>query len=128
MLALLAAITAILPLIGVVAAALSGGGADIAARDVTRYALTSAALALMVAVLTGVSGSIAAWLVVMHRFPGGTCSPGPWPCHWPPPLSRWPTPTPTCSTWRAICACGCGPPWASTCPSRCGPCTARPLY
>ena len=69
-LALLAAITAILPLIGVVAAALSGGGADIAGRDLIRYALTSAALALMVAVLTGVLGSVAAWLVVMHRFPG----------------------------------------------------------
>ncbi|MEH6663718.1 MAG: iron ABC transporter permease [Brevundimonas sp.] len=70
MLALLAALTAILPLIGVVTAALSGETADIAGRDLIRYALTSAALAVMVAVATGVTGSLAAWLVVMHRFPG----------------------------------------------------------
>lgn len=61
---------AALPLLGVAAAALSGGAADIAARDVLRYAATSAWLALLVGAGTGVIGSVAAWLVVMHRFPG----------------------------------------------------------
>lgn len=71
LLALLAVVTAVLPLLGVVFAALPGGTqADIAARDLTRYAVTSAVLSLMVAALTGVVGSLAAWLVVMHRFPG----------------------------------------------------------
>ncbi|WP_122465141.1 ABC transporter permease [Brevundimonas lutea] len=70
LLALLAAATALLPLVGVVIAALSGPGADIAARDVARYALTSAVLAALVALVTAVVGSVAAWLVVMHRFPG----------------------------------------------------------
>lgn len=69
-LGLLAALVAVLPLIGVVAAALSGGEADIAAADLGRYALTSAALALIVAGVTAVLGSVAAWLVVMHDFPG----------------------------------------------------------
>ena len=69
-LATLAAAAAILPLIGVGLAAVSGQTDDIAAGDIVRYAATSALLALLVAVLTGVSGSIAAWLVVMHRFPG----------------------------------------------------------
>lgn len=67
---LLAALIAVLPLAGVVAAALSGGEADIAGRDLARYALTSVALAALVAGITGVLGSVAAWLVVMHRFPG----------------------------------------------------------
>jgi len=67
---LLAAIVAVLPLAGVAAAALSGPGADIAGRDVARYALTSAWLSLLVGLGTAVAGSIAAWLVVMHRFPG----------------------------------------------------------
>ncbi len=70
MLAWLAAAVAAAPLIGVVLAALGDGQADIAARDLIRYALTSAALAMMVAVATGLAGSLAAWLVVMHRFPG----------------------------------------------------------
>lgn len=58
-----------LPLIGVVLAALGSGTADIAARDIARYALTSAWLALLVGFLTAVTGTLAAWLVVMHRFP-----------------------------------------------------------
>ncbi len=51
-------------------AALSGETADIAARDIARYAATSAVLALLVGTITAILGSIAAWLVVMHRFPG----------------------------------------------------------
>lgn len=66
----LAAVVAVLPLAGVVAAALSGGAADIAGRDLIRYAATSVSLAGLVAVITAVLGSAAAWLVVMHRFPG----------------------------------------------------------
>ena len=69
-LAIAAAVIAIVPLAGVVAAAFSGGAADLAGRAIGRYAATSAALALLVAIGTGVAGSIAAWLVVMHRFPG----------------------------------------------------------
>ena len=61
---------AALPLLGIVAAALSGGTADIAGRDVLRYAATSAGLALLVGLATAILGSLAAWLVVMHRFPG----------------------------------------------------------
>lgn len=66
----LAAVVCVLPIVGVVGAALSGGAADIAAADLIRYALTSAALAILVAIITGASGTAAAWLVVMHRFPG----------------------------------------------------------
>lgn len=69
-LALLAGLVAALPLIGVVAAALAGPAADIPTSDLLRYALTSAWLALLVAVATALVGSTAAWLVVMHRFPG----------------------------------------------------------
>lgn len=70
LLAWLAAAVAAAPLIGVVAAALGDGRADIAPGDLARYALTSAALATMVAVATATLGSVSAWLVVMHRFPG----------------------------------------------------------
>ena len=66
----LAAVVCVLPLLGVVAAAASGGTADIAAADLIRYAATSAGLALLVAVITAAVGTAAAWLVVMHRFPG----------------------------------------------------------
>lgn len=66
----LAAIVVALPLAGVIVAALGDATADIAARDVVRYAATSAWLALLVGVLTAVTGTLAAWLVVMHRFPG----------------------------------------------------------
>lgn len=69
-LAVLAALVAVLPLLGVLAAAFSGATADIAAPDLLRYAATSAWLALLVAGATATLGSVAAWLVVMHRFPG----------------------------------------------------------
>ena len=58
------------PLLGVVAASLGVGEADIPLRDVLRYATTSALLAVSVGLSTGVTGTLAAWLVVMHRFPG----------------------------------------------------------
>lgn len=69
-LAAFAGLAAILPLVGVVAAALSGDTADIALRDILRYAATSVWLALLVGLATAFLGSLAAWLVVMHRFPG----------------------------------------------------------
>lgn len=59
-----------LPLVGVVLAAFGTETADIARRDIARYALTSAWLALLVGVATSVLGTVAAWLVAMHRFPG----------------------------------------------------------
>jgi iron(III) transport system permease protein len=58
------------PLLGVVAAAMGDGAASFPLRDVLRYATTSAFLALSVGVITGITGTLAAWLVVMHRFPG----------------------------------------------------------
>src|SRR5690606_30801713 len=70
LLALFAGIAAVLPLGGVVLAALFGETADIAGRDIGRYALNSAWLALLVGSATALLGSLAAWLVVMHRFPG----------------------------------------------------------
>ncbi|WP_312163321.1 iron ABC transporter permease [Phenylobacterium sp.] len=69
-LALLAAAVAVLPLAGVVAAAAGGGSADIAMRELGRYAASSAILAALVAIITGVVGTLAAWLVVNHSFPG----------------------------------------------------------
>lgn len=69
-LALGAGAAAILPLAGIVLAALSGPAADIPLSDVLRYAATSAWLALLVGLLTAILGSTAAWLVVMYRFPG----------------------------------------------------------
>jgi len=69
-LAAVAGLAAMLPLAGVAAAALFGETADIAMRDVLRYAATSAWLALLVGIVTALVGSLAAWLVVMHRFPG----------------------------------------------------------
>ena len=65
-----AAVVALAPLAGVVWAALQPGLADIAGRDVARYALTSAMMALGVAGTTGIIGTLAAWLTAMHRFPG----------------------------------------------------------
>jgi iron(III) transport system permease protein len=69
-LAVLAALAAILPLGGIVAAAISGTGAGIATADLGGYALTSLWLALGVGFITALTGSLAAWLVVMYRFPG----------------------------------------------------------
>lgn len=68
--ALLAALLTLIPLGGIALAALSGPGADIPLRDIFRYGWTSALLALIVGILTAATGSVAAWLVVMHRFPG----------------------------------------------------------
>jgi len=65
-----AAVVALAPLAGVVWAAMQPGMADIAAKDVARYAATSGVLALGVAATTAVVGSLAAWLTAMHRFPG----------------------------------------------------------
>lgn len=59
-----------LPLVGVILAAFGSETADIAGRDILRYALTSAWLAALVGAATGVLGTAAAWLVVMYRFPG----------------------------------------------------------
>lgn len=59
-----------MPLAGVVLAAMGEGTAAIPARDLARYALTTAVLALLVGVGTAIVGTMAAWLVVMHRFPG----------------------------------------------------------
>lgn len=69
-LAAIAGLVALLPLAGVVAAALFGETADISSRDVLRYGATSAWLALLVGTATALTGTLAAWLVVMHRFPG----------------------------------------------------------
>jgi iron(III) transport system permease protein len=69
-LALAAGLLAALPLIGVVLAALSGPGSEIPLRDLLRYGRTSAWLSLLVGIATATLGSLAAWIVVMHRFPG----------------------------------------------------------
>lgn len=70
MLATLAGLAVLLPLAGVVLAALGSDAADIAGRDLARYGLTTAILALSVGLVTGVVGTLAAWLVVTCRFPG----------------------------------------------------------
>ncbi len=69
-LAALAAVAAILPLGGIVLAALGGAGADIATASLGDYATTSLWLALGVGVITAAIGSCTAWLVVMYQFPG----------------------------------------------------------
>ncbi len=69
-LGLLAALLAILPLGGVVMAAVSGPGADIPLSELLRYGATSATLALLVGLVTAATGTLAAWLIVMYRFPG----------------------------------------------------------
>lgn len=63
-------LTLLLPLGGVVAAALDPGEAAIAPREVARYAATTAGLVVLVAGIAGGFGAIAAWLVALHRFPG----------------------------------------------------------
>ena len=63
-------LTLLLPLGGVVAAALGPGEAAIAQREVIRYAATTAALVGLVALISGGLGALAAWVVTMHRFPG----------------------------------------------------------
>lgn len=69
-LAIIAGLVVAFPLISVILVALGTETADIAGRDIARYGLTSAWLALLVGAITATLGSIAAWLVVMHRFPG----------------------------------------------------------
>jgi iron(III) transport system permease protein len=74
-LAILAALVAIAPLAGVLAAAfspadLASGGAAIPLKDLLRYAWTSVALAALVAIATASLGTVAAWLVATHEFPG----------------------------------------------------------
>jgi iron(III) transport system permease protein len=66
----LVTLTLLLPLGGVVAAALVPGEAAIAPREVARYAGTTAGLVVLVAGIAGGLGAIAAWLVALHRFPG----------------------------------------------------------
>ena len=70
LLACLAAVVAVLPLLGVLFAAATGAQADIAGQDILRYGLTSLWLALWVGLATALVGTLAAWLVAMHRFPG----------------------------------------------------------
>lgn len=60
----------LLPLGGVLAAALGGGSAGIGASELARYGLTTALLAVMVGLATAIVGTLAAWLVVTCRFPG----------------------------------------------------------
>jgi iron(III) transport system permease protein len=68
--AALAGLIVLLPLIGVMLAATGPDSAAIPASELRRYAATTATLAIGVGVATAVTGSIAAWLVAMHRFPG----------------------------------------------------------
>jgi iron(III) transport system permease protein len=66
-----AAALAILPIGSILwLAATDPGAATIPASLIARYAATSAILGVLVAVGTVVLGASAAWLVVMHRFPG----------------------------------------------------------
>lgn len=68
--ALLAAVIALAPLVAVVVTALGPGAASLNSDTFARYALNSLALAASVAIGAGILGAAAAWLVVMHRFPG----------------------------------------------------------
>lgn len=69
--AIAAAIIAAAPLVAVVVLAIvRPADAAMPAEVIWRYAGASAALAGLVAVGSGLLGAIAAWLVVMFRFPG----------------------------------------------------------
>lgn len=69
--ALLAALLALAPLVAVVGLAVGRpASAAIPAELIVRYARDTALLAGLVAVGASVLGAGAAWLVVMHRFPG----------------------------------------------------------
>ncbi|MET0294051.1 MAG: iron ABC transporter permease [Phenylobacterium sp.] len=69
--AALAAVLALAPLTSVVFLALTRpASAAIPAELILRYARETALLAALVAVGAGALGAAAAWLVVMHRFPG----------------------------------------------------------
>lgn len=69
LLAAFAALMVAMPLLGVLLAATGPDSADIAMRDVLRYAGTSLWLGLLVGLFTAIIGTTAAWLVVMHDFP-----------------------------------------------------------
>lgn len=66
----LAGLMVLLPLAGVVLAAFGADRADIASRDLARYAVTTALLAIGVGIVTAILGTVSAWLVAMYRFPG----------------------------------------------------------
>ena len=68
--AVLAALLAVAPLLFVVALALRPGEAGVPPALIARYARDTALLAVGVGVLASLLGALAAWLVVMHRFPG----------------------------------------------------------
>ncbi len=68
--AIVAAVIALAPLAAVVVTAFGPGAASLSSETFARYALNSVALAGLVAMGAGVLGAAAAWLVVMHRFPG----------------------------------------------------------
>jgi iron(III) transport system permease protein len=69
--AYVAAAVAVAPLVSVAALALTRpADAAIPWPTIVRYAANTAVLGLLVAIGTTLLGSISAWLVVMHRFPG----------------------------------------------------------
>ena len=66
-----AAAVALVPLIAVVVLAVTRPGSDVMSLSlIARYAATSAALSALVAAGSIALGVGAAWLVVMHHFPG----------------------------------------------------------
>jgi len=69
-LAFVAALIALVPLIGVIAAALGSTDARFAPSDLIRYGLTSLGLLALVLPAVSILGSAAAWLVSLYRFPG----------------------------------------------------------
>ncbi|GGZ36130.1 ABC transporter permease [Asticcacaulis endophyticus] len=69
--AVLAVCVTLLPILAVVYKAFeSGQSLNLPDFPVMRYTLTSAALVTWVAVITVALGTVAAWLVAMHEFPG----------------------------------------------------------
>jgi len=69
--AVAAALLAVTPLVAVALLAVFGqADAALSPALIARYALNSAVLAALVAIGAGTTGALAAWLVVMHRFPG----------------------------------------------------------
>jgi iron(III) transport system permease protein len=68
--ALAAAALAVAPLLFVIGLALRPASAGISPELIGRYARETALLAVGVGLLSSVLGALAAWLVVMHRFPG----------------------------------------------------------
>ncbi|MDP8916244.1 MAG: iron ABC transporter permease [Pseudomonadota bacterium] len=60
----------VVPLLAVVVLALQPAEAAVSLRLLARYAASTAALAVLVGLGSTALGAVAAWLVVMHRFPG----------------------------------------------------------